>query len=64
MTKLTVKNKDGEILKTLEVVPEKTILKQLMEAEVEIPNACRMGMCSACMCTIESGENLVQKDLK
>lgn len=64
MTKITVKNKEGELLKTLEVNNTQTLLKQLSEADVEIPNACRMWMCAACMCTIESGGEYVKKDTK
>jgi len=64
MTKVTVKNKEGAILKTLDIDSDRTLLSQLEEAGVEIPNACRMGMCAACMCNIESGEDYVEKDTK
>lgn len=64
MTKLTIKNKLGEVLKELEVTSNATLLKQLEAAQVEIPNACRMGMCAACMCHIEQGIELVKKDFR
>jgi ferredoxin len=64
MTKVTIKNKEGTVLKTLDLDPTQKMLKQLEAAGVEIPNACLMGMCSACMCNIESGAEHVIKDFK
>ncbi len=62
MTKLTIRDSDGNTLKTLDISPEKTLLHELQKAEIDIPNACRAGMCGACMCHIESGAEHVQKN--
>ena len=64
MTKLTIQNKKGEVLKTLDVSPESSLLGQIEAVGVEIPNACRTGMCGACMCQIESGDQYIVKDSK
>lgn len=63
MTQIRIENADGSIQKQVEILPNKRLLSQLEKAGVEIPNACRTGMCAACMCSIESGSEFVQKDL-
>lgn len=62
--KITVKNASGELLKTVDADVKRTLLSQLEEQGVKIPNACHAGMCAACMCTIEKGEELVVKDFR
>jgi len=62
--KITIKNKDWEIIKELDGTVNKTLLGQLTDAWVEIPNACRVGMCSACMCHIESWDEHLEKAFK
>ena len=62
--KIIIKNKDWEVIKELEGTVNKTLLGQLTDAWVEIPNACRVGMCSACMCHIESGGEHLEKSFK
>ncbi len=64
MTKIRIENKDGELIKELSVKPWKALLSQLEESGVEIPNACRAGMCAACMCHILSGHKYVKKNTR
>jgi ferredoxin len=45
MTKLIIKNAEGEILKELDAEVNKTLLKQLEAEGVEIPAACYTGIC-------------------
>ncbi len=62
--KITIKNKDGEILKTLDAKVGQTLLKQITDAWIEIHNACMFGICAACMCQIESWEEFLDKSLR
>ncbi len=62
--KITIKNKDWEILKTLDAKVGQTLLKQITDAWVEIHSACMFGICAACMCQIESGEEFINKSLR
>ena len=64
MAKLRVENTKGELLKELEVQAGKVLLSQLEAAGVEIPNACRAGMCAACMCHIKTWEEHVKKNMR
>lgn len=64
MTKVRIENAQGELIKELDVEPWKVLLSQLESAGVEIPNACRAGMCAACMCRIESWEQYAKKDIR
>lgn len=60
--KITIKNASGDILKTLDADLNKTLLKQLEAEGIEIPSACFTGICGACMCEIEQGEEFVEKE--
>jgi len=62
--KLTIKDRHGNILKTLDAQVGKTLLSQIEAAGGEIPNACRAGMCAACMCHIEKGGEYIRKDFR
>jgi len=64
MTTVQIQNKNGEFLKEVLVEPWKILLSQLEAAGVEIPNACRAGMCAACMCNITAGGEYVKKDMR
>lgn len=55
MTKVIVKNQAWEKLGSIEAQSDIILLKQLEAEGIEIPNACRAGMCAACMCQVESG---------
>ncbi|NVP17308.1 2Fe-2S iron-sulfur cluster binding domain-containing protein [Candidatus Gracilibacteria bacterium] len=61
---IIIKNKDGEIIKTIEADISKTLLRQLQDNEVEMAYACHTGICGACMCMIESGSENVNKSFK
>lgn len=64
MTKITIKNSRGEIIKTIDADLNRTLLKQLEEAWVEMASACFTGICGACMCQIEAGEEYIDKSFK
>lgn len=59
-----IENAKWEFIKELPIAAGKVLLSQLEAAEVEIPNACRAGMCAACMCNIISGSEFVKKDMR
>ena len=61
---IIIKNKDWEIIKTIESDISKTLLKQLQESGVEMAYACHTGICGACMCQIESGSENVNKSFR
>ncbi|MCP4524104.1 MAG: (2Fe-2S)-binding protein [Candidatus Gracilibacteria bacterium] len=60
--KITIKNAGGDIVKTLDADINKTLLKQLEAEGIEIPSACFTGICGACMCEIEEGEDGINKE--
>ena len=64
MTQLILKSTDWEIIKEIPLDTGKTLLKQLEDAGAEIPYACMTGMCSACMCEVESWLEQVDKSFK
>ena len=64
MTRVSVKNQAGEVLGSIEAEANTVLLKQLEAAGIEIPNACKAGMCAACMCHIESWSDAVVKDFR
>jgi len=64
MTQLILKNTSWEILKQIPLDTGKTLLKQLEDAGAEIPYACMTGMCSVCMCEIETWLEQVDKSFR
>lgn len=64
MIHVRVENKDGELIKEIPVDAGRVLLSQLEAADIEIPNACRAGMCAACLCNIVSGEEHFIKNLR
>lgn len=64
MTKIRVETSKGEHIKDVQVDHTKPLLKQLEAQDIEIPNACNMGMCSACLCTTTSSPDLLNKSLR
>ncbi len=64
MTQIRIENAAWEFIKQLEVSSEKPLLTQLEAEGVEIPNACRIGMCAACLCNIEGWDTHLNKSLK
>jgi len=64
MVPLRIENAKWEYIGELEVQAGKVLLSQLEAANIEIPNACRAGMCAACMCHIVSGSEFIKKDTR
>lgn len=64
MVQVRIENSQWELIKQVPVEAGKVLLSQLEKAGVEIPNACRAGMCAACMCHIVSGEEYIKKDTR
>jgi ferredoxin len=62
--KITVHNTSGEVLTVFDAVAGKTLLSQIEARGVQIPNACQAGMCAACMCHIQKGEEYIVKDFR
>lgn len=62
--KITIKDSEGNLIKSVDADTKKTLLSQLEKQDIDIPNACRAGMCAACMCTIEKWEELIVKDFR
>ena len=62
--KITIKNKDWELIKTLDAKVGQTLLKQITESWVEIHNACQIWICAACMCQIEKWEEFLNKSFR
>lgn len=61
MPSITLLDVSGNIVKQFPADLKKTLLSQLTDAGVEIPNACRAGLCGACICQIEWGEKVIDK---
>jgi ferredoxin len=64
MTNIRVESASGDFIKELEVNPAKPLLKQLEAAGVEIPNACKIGMCGACLCNAQWWDKNLNKSLR
>ena len=64
MSQVQVQDSSWDLIQALEVWEGKTLLWELEKASIEIPNACRTGMCGACMCNIISWEASVIKNFK
>lgn len=64
MTQVIIKDAQGEVLKELEANPAKPLLSQLEWAWVEIPNACKIWMCGACICIWENDDENLVKNLR
>lgn len=61
MGNIILKNAQGTVIKSIPAETGKTLLKQLEDAGAQIPYACLTGMCSACMCEVETGLDQVDK---
>lgn len=64
MTKVRVENSKWDILWELEVETTKPLLKQLEAGGIEIPNACNIWMCAACLCNVPDGDANLNKSLR
>jgi len=64
MTTVRIENAKWEHIKEVEVDHSKPLLKQLEAENVEIPNACNIGMCGACLCMSETDPKLLNKSLR
>lgn len=58
--KIRVKDEDGEV-REINVSANKMLLEQLEEAGYDIPNACKIWTCWACMCTVTSWADGIDK---
>jgi len=61
---ITIKNASWEVIKTIEADLTKTLLKQLEAEWVSMAAACYTGICWACMCQIEDGEENINKSFR
>lgn len=64
MTQVRIENAKWEYIKNLLVDHTKPLLKQLEAQDIEIPNACNIGMCGACLCMSETSPELLNKSLR
>jgi ferredoxin len=64
MTFLRVENAAKAELWQWNIDSSKPLLPQLEAQWVEIPNACRTGMCSACMCTVVKWQEHIVNNLR
>lgn len=64
MTIVKIENTAWELIKECEVNSLKPLLRQLEDQGVEIPNACRTGMCGACLCFAPEGDDNLNKSLR
>lgn len=64
MTKIKIENSNWNLIKEVTVDHTKPLLKQLEAEGIEIPNACNIGMCAACMCTSQTSSDLLNKSLR
>lgn len=62
--KITIKNNQGNIIKTIDAEIGKTLLNQLTNAWIEMQSACNFGICAACMCQIEAWEEFLDKSFR
>lgn len=64
MTSIKVIDQNDDVLWNVEIDSKKPVLWQLEWQGIEIPNACKMWMCAACMCTIEQWSQHAVKNLR
>ena len=64
MTKIRIETASGILVKELDVNVWKPLLWQLEAAWVEIPNACKIGMCGACLCNAPAWDDALNKSLR
>jgi len=64
MTQVRIENAKWEYVQEIEVDHTKPLLKQLEAHDIEIPNACNIGMCGACLCMSETAPELLTKSLR
>ncbi len=64
MTTVRIENSEGELIKEVPIDVGRVLLSQLESHDIEIPNACRAGMCAACMCNIVQWSEHVIKNLR
>ncbi len=64
MTKVRLEDASWEQIWKWEIDSAKPLLTQLEAQWVEIPNACRAGMCAACMCSVVEGQEHIVNNLR
>lgn len=64
MTKVRIENSRGWILWEVKVDSSKPLLKQLEAEGIEIPNACNIWMCAACLCNAPGWDATLNKSLR
>lgn len=62
--KITIKNKVWEITKIIDAKLWQTLLKQIIDAWIEMQSACNFWICAACMCQIEKWEEFIDKSFR
>lgn len=58
--KIRVKDDKGEV-KEVEIRANKMLLEELEEAGYDIPYACKIGTCGACICKVNEGAENIDK---
>lgn len=64
MTQVRIESSKWELLWKVKVDSTKPLLKQLEAAGIEIPNACNIGMCGACLCNALDQDDYLDKSLR
>lgn len=63
MPVVRIEDASGKLIQEVDIQSWKNLLRQLEKADVDIPNACRIWTCAACLCTIEKGSEFINKEL-
>lgn len=64
MTEIRVENASWDLLWQITADSSKPLLKQLEAAGIEIPNACNIWMCAACLCNVPEWDKNLKKNLR
>ena len=62
MVKVTILNKDGSLDQEVEMNTSKNMLDQALDGKADILFGCFGGSCATCICSIERGEELIDKE--
>lgn len=64
MTKIIIKNADWELTRELDQDIWKTLIKQMNDAGEEVMSACHHGICWACIYSVDSWVDNINKSFK
>lgn len=64
MPTVRIENAAGEFMKEMLIDANRVLLSQLEASGIEIPNACRSGICASCLCHIVQGGEYIEKSLR